>query len=166
MSEFCTDVRRHIAKDCRDSIFEVSQLGNSVKLYMLAPCSSSKLETSSCRKVLPWLFVFLPVWAKEEVLHRPVSLCWGGPANILNVSNIQKLWISKLWIFSRVQSNASVTLFQVADAGFFASKLKTLEDPKVGKHLVTTEAVSRPEQGSMENFSGSNRIAGLHQIER
>ena len=59
-----------------------------------------------------------------------------------------------------------MTLFQVADAGFFASKLKTLEDPKVGKHLVTTEAVSRPEQGSMENFSGSNRIAGLHQIER
>eukprot|EP00434_Breviolum_minutum_P006759 symbB.v1.2.005963.t1/scaffold344.1/size224651/5 len=33
----------------------------------------------------------------------------------------------------------------VADAGFFASKLKTLEDPKVGKHLVTTEAVSRSE---------------------
>ena len=59
-----------------------------------------------------------------------------------------------------------MTLFQVADAGFFASKLKTLEDPKVGKHLVTTEAVSRPEQGSMESFSGSNRIAGLHQIER
>ena len=34
---------------------------------------------------------------------------------------------------------------QVADAGFFASKLKTLEDPKVGKHLVTTEAVFRSE---------------------
>ena len=81
-----TDVRRHFAKDCRDSISEVSQLGNSVMLCLLAPCSSSKLGTSSCRKVLPWLFVFLPVWAKEEVLHRPVSVCWGGPANILNVS--------------------------------------------------------------------------------
>ena len=65
-----------------------------------------------------------------------------------------------------IQSNASVSLFQVADAGFFASKLKTLEDPKVGKHLVTTEAVSRQERGSMENFSGSNRIAGLYQIEQ
>ena len=91
-----------------------------------------------------------------------------GAANIQysECFNIQKLWISQLWILSRVQSNASVTSFQVAKAGFFASKLKTLEDPKVGKHLVTTEAVSRPEQGSMESFSGSNRIAGLHQIER
>lgn len=32
-----------------------------------------------------------------------------------------------------------------ADGGFVASKLKTLEDPEVGKHLVTSEAVAKSE---------------------
>jgi hypothetical protein len=33
----------------------------------------------------------------------------------------------------------------VVDGGFVAPKLKTLEDPMVGKHLVTSETVARQE---------------------
>ena len=33
----------------------------------------------------------------------------------------------------------------MVDGGFVAPKLKTLEDPMVGKHLVTSETVARQE---------------------
>ena len=48
-------------------------------------------------------------------------------------------------VLSRVGQLQKRAFAQVVDSGFVASKLKTLEDARVGKHLVTSEGVARSE---------------------
>ncbi|CAL1156430.1 unnamed protein product [Cladocopium goreaui] len=48
-------------------------------------------------------------------------------------------------VLCRVGQRQRRSFAQVVDGGFVAPKLKTLEDPMVGKHLVTSETVARSE---------------------
>eukprot|EP00435_Cladocopium_sp_Y103_P049602 s474_g15.t1 len=48
-------------------------------------------------------------------------------------------------VLCRVGQRQRRAFAQVVDGGFVAPKLKTLEDPTVGKHLVTSETVARSE---------------------
>ena len=89
--------------------------------------------------LLRWFFVFCVGWAsaKGDLLRRQAhrSLHYSRHASQPIKSKGAGLWFIR----------DIVSALEVVDGGFVAPKLKTLEDPMVGKHLVTSETVARQE---------------------